>query len=132
MTKENIRLLKKLKLKQYQSPQLFTVEDKLSIDALERLKYSGSIVAPSGSSATPSPTGGGTSSDSGTSGGSGRSNYSVLVAENRLWKHSYSSKKLSDYDGEMDKNLEHFRAAASFRAPFLLFIWLDLFSLSVD
>ncbi len=131
MTKENIRKLKKLKLKQYQSPQLLTVEDKLSIEALEKLKYSRNIVAPSGSSATPSPTGG-TSSDSGTSGGSARSNYSVLVAENRLWKDSYSSKKLSDYDDEMDKNLDHFRAAASFRAPFLLFIWLDLFSLSVD
>jgi hypothetical protein len=40
MTKENISKLKKLKLKQYQSPQLLTVEDKLSIEALEKLKYS--------------------------------------------------------------------------------------------
>ena len=133
MTKEKLKLLKALKLKQYRNPSFITKEEEELIKTLERIKYTGISVLQSGNSVTPSPSHKtASSSGSGTSSvGSNKSNYSVLVQENRLWKHSYASRKLSDYDVEMENNLEHFMTAATFRAPFLLFIRLVYISFLV-
>ncbi len=118
LTKQNSKELKALKLRQYQSPDSLSFDDEERIKTLERMKFSRSQT----SSVTPSPTERTPTSDSVTSSTSIRSNYGALVDENRLWKQEYSSVKLSDYDKEMENCLEHFKSAAVYTAPFLLFI----------
>lgn len=126
LTKENLRQLKALKLKQYQTPDLLTTEDEVSIRTLEAMKFSrGSIpdsVNSFSGSITPSPSEKTTSSSSSSTSDSAKSSYAQLVDDNRLWKRSYSSKKLSDYDKEMESIFDHFTAAASHTATFILFI----------
>jgi hypothetical protein len=122
LTKENLKELKTLKLKQYQTPQLLSSEDEATIKKFEHMKYSGgrSIDVTPSQSKTPT---------SDTTTDSTKSQYAVLVEENRQWRNSFSKLKLSDYDKEMEKNSDHFNAAANHNAPFLLFVrFLFLFA----
>jgi hypothetical protein len=116
LTKENLKQLKVLKKKQYQYPELLSKEETVLISKLERMKYS-KVSSTDGTPAqAKTPTSDCTTSDS------NKSQYALLVDENRLWRQAFSSRKLSDYDKEMEKNIEHFKAAATFCAAFLIFI----------
>jgi hypothetical protein len=125
LTKENLKELRTLKLKQYRSPQLLSSEDENTIRKLEGMKYSGNLVDVTPSHQPKTPTSDCTSSDS------SKSQYAVLVGENRQWRQSYSTLKLSDYDKEMESNSEHFEAAANHNASFLLFVRYFCFCFSV-
>jgi hypothetical protein len=115
LTKENLKELKFLKLKQYQTPQLLSSEDEATIKRFEHMKYSGGRSIDVSPSQSKTPT-------SDTTTDSTKSQYAVLVDENRQWRKSFAKLKLSDYDKEMEKNSEHFNAAANHNAAFLLFI----------
>jgi hypothetical protein len=125
LTKENLKELKALKLKQYQDSNLLSSEEEALIQKYERMKYS---VRRHAVEVTPSqaktPT-----SDCTTNDSSHQSQYVALVNENRQWRQSFASLKLSDYDKEMEKNLDHFNAAASHNADFLFFVRYLIFLL---
>jgi len=116
LTKENLKQLKVLKKKQYQYPELLSKEETVLISKFERMKY----LKVSSTDVTPvqakTPTSDCTTSDS------NKSQYATLVDENRLWRQAFSTRKLSDYDKEMEKNMEHFKSAATFNADFLIFV----------
>ncbi len=119
MTKEDKVQLKNLKIKQYQNPDLMTEEDVTAIKKFEQKKYAARsqtiLYTPTSVSKTPS---------SGVSslGESTSSAYAVLVGDHKFHKQTFSTRKLADYDKEMESNHQHFFQAANYKAPYLIFI----------